>query len=155
MKRTDNEARLAPIFDRALARRDDEDYVAAIEMLRFLLTHLTPDDQRLLAHTHLQLGYIYRKTHELEKARHEFAAAVGVAPTLELASMCLFHAILDLGDREGAMEEMLRFLRLSDSEQYRELLSDGYGDNFPDEQRRLAEQARLLLNEHENKSKLP
>lgn len=61
----------------------------------------------------------------------------------------LFHALDNLGRHVEVMEEVVRFLSLRESLGYRELLSgDAFGDNVPDDERRLATAARALLARH-------
>jgi predicted Zn-dependent protease len=57
-----------------------------------------------------------------------FRKAVELAPKSEMASLGLFHTLLESGDREGAIAEMDRFLSLSDSEEYQSLAKQFVGE---------------------------
>ncbi len=50
---------------------------------------------------------------------------------------------------EPALTEAVRFLRLSDSSEYRELFCEGYGDELPVAERYLIVEARDLLRRYE------
>jgi predicted Zn-dependent protease len=58
---------------------------------------------------------------QLTRAIASFRKAVERAPKSEMASLGLFHTLLESDDREGAIAEMDRFLSLSDSEEYQAL----------------------------------
>jgi predicted Zn-dependent protease len=57
----------------------------------------------------------------LTQAIASFRKAVELAPKSEMASLGLFHTLLESGDRADAIAEMNRFLSLSDSEEYQTL----------------------------------
>lgn len=58
---------------------------------------------------------------QLTQAIASFRKAVELAPKSEMASLGLFHTLLELSDREGAIAEMDRFRILSNSEEYQAL----------------------------------
>jgi predicted Zn-dependent protease len=64
---------------------------------------------------------------QLTRAIASFRKAVELAPKSEMASLGLFHTLLESGDREGAIVEMDRFLSLSDSEEYQALTQQFVG----------------------------
>jgi len=67
---------------------------------------------------------------QLTQAIASFRKAVELAPKSEMASLGLFHTLLESGDREGAIAEMDRFLSLSDSEEYQALAQQfGHGSS--------------------------
>jgi Zn/Cd-binding protein ZinT len=50
--------------------------------------------------------------------------AVKLAPTSELYSLGLFHIFWSEGRQEDAFNEMKRFMAISDSEEYREIVTE-------------------------------
>lgn len=144
----DNEKGVSKQFDYALRLRDAGDLAGARRALESLIEQLTPADVRLLPHSHMQIGSICRRVGDLTKCEFHFRSAVEVAPTLELASLGLFHALFDQGRLDEALQEMLRLLRLRDSELYAELLNDGFGAEFSNERQELVTEARRLLRRH-------
>ena len=69
------------------------------------------------------LGHVQWKLVGLANAIESFKTAVQLAPTLELASLGLFHALWEAGRRDDAFEEMKRFVRLAGpSTEYGEIL---------------------------------
>lgn len=75
------------------------------------------------ASVHGLLGYTLWELGQLEPAVQSFRRAVNLSPRSELASLGLFHSLLETGDKQSAIHEMNRFLRLADSEEYRALAS--------------------------------
>lgn len=149
MALTEHEALLAPMFDRAMELRDQGQLDDAIKLLDELVERLGPDDKHLSAHSHIQVGHIRKKQGRLNDSERHFREAVTGAPALELASLGLFHALDNLGRHVEAMAEMVRFLSLRESLGYRELLSDAaFGEDIPDDERRLVDAARVLLARH-------
>ncbi|HEY7330550.1 MAG TPA: tetratricopeptide repeat protein [Gemmataceae bacterium] len=57
----------------------------------------------------------------LTRAITSFRKAVELAPNSEMASLGLFHTLLESGDSESAIAEMDRFLSLTDSKEYQAL----------------------------------
>lgn len=149
MALNENERLLSPMFDRAMLLRDSGQLDQAIEVLEQLVQQVRPEDTRLSAHSHMQIGHIRNLQGRLLDSERHFREAVSLAPTLELASLGLFHAMNNLERRPQALGEMVRFLGLRESLGYRELLAgDGFGDDLPDDERRLADAARSLLAKH-------
>src|SRR5688572_22352688 len=138
---------LERLFDAALVLRDEGKYAEAIASLDSL-THLLDESdhqRRLLAHAHIQIAHMYKKLdNHISRANH-LQIAVRIAPGLELASLALFHALIALNRFGDAMQEMVRYVSTSNSPGYRELLSEGYGDDLPPVERELAAKARAYL----------
>jgi tetratricopeptide (TPR) repeat protein len=134
---TENEERLSAQFDNA-----------AIAALESLIEQLLPSDTKLLAHSHMQLGNIYDTLRKRAQREAHFRAAVEIAPTLQLASLGLFHTLYEQGRIEDALEEMLRLLRHRYSDMYAELLCEGFGSRFSIEQQNQIAEARRLLKWH-------
>jgi tetratricopeptide (TPR) repeat protein len=151
MTLNETEKVFAGMFDQALQLRDRGEFVEAIALLEQLVTHLTEPGRRaptLLSHSHMQLGHIHRKLGNDLAREHHFRRAIEIAPHLELASLGLFHALEALGCSEEAMHEMIRYLTLRDSPGYRELLSEGFGEELTVREQELAAEARRLLQSH-------
>lgn len=146
---TRNEEQLMSRFDQALELRDDGRLSEALDILVSLLWCLTPEDKRLLLHTHLQIGNIYRALGDHLKREAHFRIASEVAPHYELASLAFFHALWSLDRAVEALQEAIRFLGHKDSAEYRELFSIPYCDGLPIPERQLALQARELLAGHQ------
>lgn len=148
MTLNENEKRLAPEFERATSLRDEGNFDGAVEALRTLLGRLEAEDTRLTAHAFMQLGYIYGELQRAADSEAAFRAAVQVSPKRELASLGLFHALRKMGRTTEAYEEMVRLLRLRDSQLYRELLCDGFEEGVHGDDLKHVETARRLLDEH-------
>lgn len=149
MTSTDTEAALLAEFERATSLRDRGEFESALRVLTDLAAKLQPEQTRLRVHTLMQLGNVYGRLGRIDDSAAAFRAAVEVSPRRELASLGLFHALVALGRHRDAYEEMLRLLRLRDSELYRELLVDGFEDGVDVADRPLIAAARALLEEHE------
>jgi hypothetical protein len=141
---SDNEVGLLPAVDRALALRHDGKLDEAFGLCDDLLTRLGPDDRRLRTLLQLQLGHISWLRDDTERAAAHFDAAVGSAPRSELASLGLFHMLVDQGLWREALEEAVRFLKVARraSAGYRMIFQ---ADDWPADLRPLAEQARALI----------
>jgi tetratricopeptide (TPR) repeat protein len=134
------------LFDEALVLRDRGELLRAIELLLDAAARSEADgDKRIAAHSHLQLAHIHKRLGHLEACERHCRRATSIAPKLELASLGLFHALDALGRFEEALEEMVRFLYLRDSDLYRELMSGGFSDDGPPSQLALLRTARRLL----------
>jgi predicted Zn-dependent protease len=144
----EHEKLLAQDFDRALAVRDTGDLAGARTLLLELVLRLTSSDTRLLAHSHMQLGNIAHKLGDAGGRVYHFTEAVKITPKLELASLGLFHALSTQGREKEAFQEMLRFLNAKDSEMYRELLCQGFGESLSAELQAMVTSARELLARH-------
>ena len=145
MKWTDREQKLLPEFDRALALRDNGELQTAYQMLSALIAVLDANDRRLLLNAHLQCGYISKLLHDEPSREAHFRQAVSVAPASELASLSLFHTLTSSNRENEALLEMVRFVSIKFSEEYYELLVEGYEDNLPPSERSLVQEARRLL----------
>jgi predicted Zn-dependent protease len=65
-----------------------------------------------------------KAVNDIEPAIEHFQTAVKLAPTSELYSLGLFHIFWSLGRRDDAFKEMKRFMVVSDSEDYREIVAE-------------------------------
>jgi hypothetical protein len=149
-KFSEKERALVPMFEEALGLRDSGALRPATALLESLRAQLTSNERRLLTHVHLQLGNLYGKLDETALQITHFLEASSLSPRHELASLSLFHALFANGQRAEALNEMLRLLRRRDSELYRELLCDGYGDEMDRDSRAMIVSARALLARYRN-----
>ena len=136
------------LFDRALQLRDAGDLDGAMTLLQQLVATQGSTDRRLHAHALLQLGRLLAQRGRHAEAIASFRDATDTAPRMELASLTLFHALDNAGERVEALCEAFRLVTLRESLGYRELFA---GDAFRDqlsEEYELAEQARALLDAH-------
>ena len=95
------------------------DYEEAQKLL-FMLQEYHPNCSlvaTLLANSYWNLG-------NLDSAIKYYERAVNIAPLMEKASLGLFNCLWEQGRKEQAMDEMKRFLTISDSETYREILKE-------------------------------
>ena len=70
------------------------------------------------------LGDVYWHLGSLSDAIQSFSRATELSPRSELASLGLFHTLWDSGQTEQALNEMERFLSLSQSSEYARLLRE-------------------------------
>ena len=70
------------------------------------------------------LGATLYRAGRIDEALGFLRDAAAGAPHNELPSITLFHCLWDLDRHSEACDELVRFLRCSESERYRELLSD-------------------------------
>jgi tetratricopeptide (TPR) repeat protein len=141
----ENEKRLCYLFDDAMKLRDAGDLVGARRMLASLVEQLRPEDVRLLSHAHLQLGYIFKLLGDHREREAHFRVATVVTPKREIASLGLYHALYHQGRLTEALQEMVRLLRLRDSQLYSELLTPRYAEGLSAEQQELIAEGRRLL----------
>jgi len=71
----------------------------------------------------------YEKLGEFSKSIKYYYEAVEIEPEYELASKSLFHALWDLDRTDEAFEEVQRFVKVTGSEAYSEIISDIIKDN--------------------------
>jgi tetratricopeptide (TPR) repeat protein len=138
----------ARLFDRALQLRDSGKLDEAIALLQELVAAESATDQRLHAHALVQLGHLLGRRGQHAEATASLRAATDAAPRMELASLALFHALENAGERVDALCEAFRFVSLRESLGYRELFA---GDAFRDkvaEEEELADQVRAMLDAH-------
>ena len=68
-------------------------------------------------------GHVCWEMELLEEAVTLFKQATKLSPRLEAVSLGLFHCLWALGRRDQALEEAKRFQSCSDSQDYREIIS--------------------------------
>lgn len=110
-------ASTSPEFKKMLGQAIDlknrERYAEAAQILEQLRENYPQS-----ASVHAILGEILWQQKGATQAVPLFQKAVELAPTSELASLGLFHTLLETGEKQRAVQEMNRFLSLSDSQEY-------------------------------------
>jgi predicted Zn-dependent protease len=105
------------LFSLAQARSRSGDFQSAAQLFRELVRR-RPESAVFSA----TLAKALRSQGDIVEAEHYFKTAVSLAPRSEMFSLSLFHCLWDQGKREQALEEMRRFIRLRESEEYRTIL---------------------------------
>jgi hypothetical protein len=146
---SEEESRLRPVFDDAVAARHAGDHPKAIALCEQILAELEGDEPRLRASTHAELGANHLfGTRSYARAEEHYGKAAAIQPGAELFSLGLFHALVHQQNWMAALGEMCRFLALRPSEEYRFLLaSDGFAEQafVRKEERALVRRAHELL----------
>ena len=104
------------LFKQAVELKNEGRLDEAMQTLELLLT-MNPTSASVLA----LLGDTLWDLKRLPEAIDSFQRAVELAPASEMASLGLFHTILEFGDKQRALAEMDRFLTVSKSEEYQTL----------------------------------
>lgn len=81
----------------------------------------------------LVLGKTYSDLGELDHALPWFLKAVDLKPSTELASLALFHCLWEMDRTDDAFDEMRRFLKDNDSDEYKQIwegLNKAKGDEY-------------------------
>jgi tetratricopeptide (TPR) repeat protein len=113
------------IFKQSIKLRESGDYAGAIDLLG-TIENEAGDRMAFL----LVIGDLYRIQGDADRALHYFYRAVEKAPAHELASLSLFHLLWEIGEQgkkdasSRAIEEIRRFMSISDSEDYRRIISE-------------------------------
>lgn len=135
-------------FEAALKLRDAGSYREGIALLEKVVVRLTLTDQRLMAMSHMQIAFMYGQMGNQLAAEHHFRVATCINPQSELASLGLFHALIGLLRIRDAMSEMLRFLQLRDSSQYRDLMFGEFAGTLQPDLASLRDEVLILLRRH-------
>jgi tetratricopeptide (TPR) repeat protein len=104
------------LLSKAIAFKDSGQIRAAID----LVTDVS-DRNPGRASLHWFLGHLYWKLDSLNDAINHFRKATILAPTMERASLGLFHCLWEQGNQVAALDEIKRFMAISDSEDYRKI----------------------------------
>jgi predicted Zn-dependent protease len=90
---------------------------------RKVLLELSRKDRKSIAIL-LVLGGVCWDMGLLNEAVRTFKRATRLAPTLEIASLGVFHSLWELGEEAQALKEIHRFMTVSDSRDYREIIRE-------------------------------
>ncbi len=97
--------------------RQNGDLYGAASVLRKLSDELPQS-----ATVAIVLGDTYWDLGELDHALPWFLKAVDLKPSMEIASLALFHCLWKMGRTDDAFDEMRRFLKDNDSDEYTQIL---------------------------------
>lgn len=95
-----------------------DDVHGTLEILRNLVAEI-PESAMLNA----TLANTLKAVNDIEPAIEHFQTAVKLVPTSELYSLGLFHMYWSQGRQDDAFNEMKRFMAISDSSDYREIVA--------------------------------
>ena len=112
-------AQIEPEFDRALRLRDEGDLIGAIEIFE-QLDKEHPNQSVILR----MWASIYFHLEDWKKALPLYQRTALLSPKSELTSLGLFHSLWNVGKQDEAFAEIRRFLSISDSEEYRQLIKE-------------------------------
>lgn len=112
-------AKIEPEFRRALRLRDGGDLLGAAAIFE-RLDAAYPNKAAILG----MWGSIYFHLKDWEHALPLYQRTVMLSPESELASLGLFHSLWHLGKRDEAFAEMRRFLSITESAEYSQLLGE-------------------------------
>lgn len=112
-------AKIEPDFNRALLLRDSGDLLGAALIFERLDKEY-PNQSAILG----MWASIYFHLENWEMALPLYQRTTNLSPKSELASLGLFHSLWNLGKQDEAFSETKRFLSISDSEEYRQLIKE-------------------------------
>ena|SRR5690606_9893045 len=104
----------------ALKLRDSGDLLASLNILSRLLGYEQKRDAGILT----IMGDLYENTNDIPQAINCFRKAIELAPTAELPSLALFHALWDSGHYNEGFAELRRFLSIAQSEEHFRLIEE-------------------------------
>jgi len=103
--------------DEAIALRNAGDVNGAREILAGILSAT-----KKCPSAYVVLGGIQWDAGESDNALASFRAATRLDPTMEMASLPLFHILMEIGLVDEAFSEARRFLAVADSQEYSRLI---------------------------------
>ena len=110
-------------FHRAMKLRDEGAYEEAVGIFESFLTEETDGQTRVAAY--IQLGHIHTFCLSLPaKGESYFRAATELVPSYDVASLGLFHSLVDQGRHMDALDEMKRYMSSYSSSEYEQLVRE-------------------------------
>ena len=106
------------IFQDAVKLRDQGKFDEALVVLERLFSK-DPRNLALVCHGRFEFGL-----GRLDKAADFFRLAIDVSHISETASLGLFHCLWNMGKKVEALDEMKRFMSISYSKDYAEILNE-------------------------------
>ena len=106
-------------FDQAIHLRDEGKPDEALAILSKLA-----NEPNATAAVFAVLGSLQWERGALRDAVSSFRNATDLSPRSEVASLGLFHTLLEWGQDDEAFDEMRRYLSVGKSEEYQALLND-------------------------------
>lgn len=144
---SEDEKAVGALFDRAMELRDRGESDAACALLEDLLAHVP--DGNLAAHSHVQCGYLRRQQGRFVEAEKHYLTVTRMRPKFELASLGLFHLLLDRERTLEALTEALRLVSLRESLAYRELFDGNtFREGLTESELKVADAVRSALWAH-------
>jgi tetratricopeptide (TPR) repeat protein len=107
------------LFSKAIESKD-AGHLSASRDIFLELVRRNPENAGL----RWSLGHIYWRLGDLDMAIDSFREASKTSPGSERASLGLFHCLWDQGRRIEAFEEAKRFMAISESEDYKEIINE-------------------------------
>jgi tetratricopeptide (TPR) repeat protein len=117
---------LDELINEAIKLRDERDLKAAYSLMAQAISDhpSSPAAWGIMADLCWRMG-------ELPKAIRYFEHTTRLSPKSELASLGLFHTLVESGNGRMAFHEMERFLQHKDSQEYRKILKGMKSDSIP------------------------
>ena len=106
-------------FARAMSLKRDGQLSNAASIIEGLVDSY-PESAKLLC----ALAGVYWDMGNLKRATRQFEKAVELAPTLELASLGLFHCLWEQKHQDAAFNEMKRFMAVATSDDYVRIIEE-------------------------------
>lgn len=132
--------------------RDEEGLEPAKRVGFALLERLPPDRKLLKAALYSQIVHFYTQQGELVTAEGYSRLCVQLYARWELASLQLFHVLVNQDRWQEAVEESARFLELKYSSEYDEMFIPGYESSLDAPTRKLMARVRVLLRRHHSRN---
>lgn len=105
------------LVDRAIVARNDGRLEEAVSILESIVSNVPGN-----AVAQTVLGGIYWDQERSVDALRCFTCAIEANPTLEMASLPIFHIYMEMDEVDKAFAEMRRFLSLAESQEYQRLI---------------------------------
>jgi tetratricopeptide (TPR) repeat protein len=124
-------------------QRDDEQRV--LDLGGQLLAMLRPNERTWIALANAELGLVYYEQGNLVVAEMYFEQAVKASPRSEIASLGVFETRGKQHRWRDALSEVLRFVTIRDSPEYRRIFTDEFVSDFSGAELELAQQVQAVL----------
>ncbi len=117
----------APKFSEAIGLRDNKKFAEALFVIEPLIEKY-PGNLKLV----MMAAYLHWELGGLDKASCIFRSATKLAPKSEEASLGLFHCLWELGKQVEALDEVKRFMAVSYSQEYMDIVREINSKTCPD-----------------------
>lgn len=133
------------LVDEMLAARQRDDTQRVLDLGEKLLTMLRPNERTRIALANAEIGFVHYESGNHVVAEMYFLQSVKASPRSEVASLGVFSARHRQRRWADALDEVLRFVSIADSPEYRSIFTDEFVREFSGEDRELAQRIRTLL----------
>ncbi len=116
MNLTKKDKELNKKFEEIIKLKEQGNYNDAISKAKKLNI-----DYKNLGSIHGLLAIVYFEIDEFDEAAKYYKKTTIISPKSKMASLGLFHSLWQLGDKNGAFEEMKRYMNVAKSKEYEEL----------------------------------